>query len=242
MLWCSRIHNDRCPMGNAAPPFFYRPVNSRSRTRMVDFLSQHFRYDTMNGWNRATSYAHCVKLANLGMVASDYDKAYDVLQTDMACLAWRPVIHKFAEAQAGRATIDFNGRSNGYLVLYESQYRNSEHRSYCTACGQRNFQVATPENCQCGVCRSMSRVNYAVPPRELVTMPGQGIDTSEDFVDWPRWRLRERVRLVQAFDRACDRVRANFIDMIHRYDVVDHDYVVVKQRKVLVKRSLAAQP
>ena len=220
--------------------YFYRAGDGRSRKNMTEFLSQHFRYDTMNSWNRATSYAHCVKLHRLGLAASDYDKAYDLLETEEVRDAWQAVIDDFTEEQAGRATIGFNGRSGGYLVLYESAFQDSQYRSYCTQCGQRNYQVATPENCQCGVCRAMSRMNYTVAPRHLVMWPGRGMDETRDFSDWPLLPLRERVRLVQAFDRACDQIRDNFIGLIQCFDVVDEDYVVTKQRKVLVERAVAA--
>ena len=112
--------------------YFYRAVDGRSRKSMTEFLSQHFRYDTMNSWNGATSYAHCVKLHRLGLAASDYDKAYDLLATEEVRDAWQAVIDEFTEEQAGRATVSFNGRSGGYLVLYESAYQDSQYRSYCT--------------------------------------------------------------------------------------------------------------
>jgi hypothetical protein len=220
--------------------YFYREVDRRSRKGMIDFLSQHFRYDTLNSWNHATSYAHCVKLHRLGLAASEYDNAYDVLQAAEMSDAWQPVIDDFTEEQAGCATIGFNGRSGGYLVLYESAYQDSQYRSYCTQCGQGNYQSATPENSQCGVCRAMSRVNYAVAPRQLVVWPGRGMDDTRDFSDWPQSQLRQRVRLVQAFDRACDQIRDHFIHLIQGFDVVEEDYVVTKQRKVLVERAVAA--
>jgi hypothetical protein len=66
------------------------------------------------------------------------------------------------------------------------------------------------------------------------------MDESRDFSDWPMSHLDERVRLVQAFDRACDQIRDNFIDMIHRFDVVDEHFSVVRTRKVLVESAAAA--
>jgi hypothetical protein len=207
---------------------------------MITFLIGHARYDTMNSWNRATSYAHCVKVHRLGLASAECAKAYDVLQATEVSDAWQLVMDDFIHDWDGRATIGFNGRSGGYLVLYESEYQDSEYRSYCTACGQQNYQSATAENCLCGRCGAASRVNYGVAPRNLVVWPGRGMDDSRDFSDWPLPHLRERVRLVQAFDRACDRIRDNFVDMIHRLDVVDEQFTVVRTRKVLVERAAAA--
>lgn len=218
--------------------YFYRTVDVRSRKEMIEFLREHFRYDTMNSWNRATSYAQCVKLHRLSLAASAFDKAFDVLQSAEASDAWQPVIDEFTEAQAGSMTIGFNGRSGGYLVLYESAYQDSQYRSYCRACGQRNYQFATPENCQCGRCGAMSRVSYTVASRQLV-VSSRGMDETRDFDEWPISHLRERVRMVQAFDRACDRIRDNFIALIEGFDVVDEDYVVIRKRKVLQERAVA---
>ena len=44
---------------------FYEKVDLRSRKDMVDFLENHFRYFTMNSWNRSTSFANNMKLYNL---------------------------------------------------------------------------------------------------------------------------------------------------------------------------------
>ena len=66
------------------------------------------------------------------------------------------------------------------------------------------------------------------------------MDETRDFSDWPLSHLRERVHLVQAFGRACDQIRDNFTGLIQGFDVVDEDYLVTKQRKVLVERAVAA--
>jgi hypothetical protein len=220
--------------------YFYRKVDTRSRQSMVAFLMRHARYNTMNSWNRATSYAHCVKVHRLGLASAEWAKAYDVLQAAEVSDAWQPVMDEFTDDWDGRATIGFNGRSGGYLVLYESEYQDSEYRSYCSACGQQNYQISTVESCLCGRCGAAARVNYDVAPRKLVVWPGRGMDESRDFGDWPMSHLKERVRLVHAFDRACDRIRDNFIDMIHRFDVVDEEFSVIRTRKVLVESAAAA--
>ena len=36
---------------------FSEAVDLRSRKEMTEYLQTHFRYDTMNAWNAATSYA-----------------------------------------------------------------------------------------------------------------------------------------------------------------------------------------
>lgn len=113
-------------------------VDLRSRAAMIEFLSNHYRYDTMSSVNCATSYAHCVKLHRLGLTAAQMDNASDVLSTDFVDEITWP-IDEFTREQAGGYTIGFNGRSGGYLVLLESRYEDTGHKSRCRSCGQLNF-------------------------------------------------------------------------------------------------------
>lgn len=46
--------------------FYEKKVNTKDRKEMIAFLKNHFRYDTMNSWNRSTSYANNVKNLQLG--------------------------------------------------------------------------------------------------------------------------------------------------------------------------------
>ena len=41
---------------------YYKQVDKRYRESMGKFLRKHFRYNTMNSWNRSASYANCIKL------------------------------------------------------------------------------------------------------------------------------------------------------------------------------------
>lgn len=122
--------------------FFTKPVDRRSRSAMVEFLTKHYRYDTMSSWNRSTSYAQCVKLHRLGLNSQQLDAAYGILDVEEY---WREIdspIHEFTEKMNGAYTIGSNGRSGGYLVLYESQYKSSEYKSVCRSCGQQNYKRA----------------------------------------------------------------------------------------------------
>lgn len=122
---------------------FTSTVDKRSRKAMVDYLSGHFRYDTMGSWNHSTSYAHNVKLHRLGLTREQYDEASALIYADddqwgFQC---RQIIEDFTSEHSGGYTIGQNGRSGGYMVLYESHYKQSEHRSRCVSCGQRNFTL-----------------------------------------------------------------------------------------------------
>ncbi len=121
--------------------FFEKNVDKRSRQSMVDFLAKHFRYDTMSSWNNSTSYAHCIKLHCLGLTPEQRSKAQDMLELESGFWdALSPIIDDFTQRHLGRFTIGRNGRSGGYLVLYQSKYEGTGHKSYCSCCGQRNYK------------------------------------------------------------------------------------------------------
>lgn len=102
---------------------FYKKVDRRKRTDMIDFLRNHFRYDTMNSWNRATSYANNVKLYNLNLPEDINDTAYEICLSEISDNPLNDAIDllldDFFHETGYRAR--FNGKSGGYLVLYYTQ-------------------------------------------------------------------------------------------------------------------------
>ncbi len=99
--------------------FFSKKVDLRSRSAMVDFLTKHERYFTMNAWNRLTSYANVVKVPRLRLPDDCNDMAYVLAyNTDNDWGTYlRQALNDFTEKTGYKAC--FNGRSNGYLVLRE---------------------------------------------------------------------------------------------------------------------------
>lgn len=83
----------------------------------------------------------------------------------------------------------------------------------------------------CGVCHQPRR-NFSVPPSRL-RVRGKSIDQDENFAadDWSMAALRDRVKLVCAFDATCDAIRSNFIALLEGYAVVE----VTHYRPVQVK-------
>ena len=48
---------------------------------MTQYLTTHFRYPTLNSWNRSTSYACNLKITHLGLSPEVVDKLFDMIQT-----------------------------------------------------------------------------------------------------------------------------------------------------------------
>ena len=104
---------------------FKKNIDTNDRSAMIKFLSNHSRYYTMNSWNRSSSYANNVKIYNLAIPADLVDKAYDFVSigSDDYDLAVRSIIHDFY-IETGY-NIGSNGRSGGYLVLYDDKSARS---------------------------------------------------------------------------------------------------------------------
>ena len=95
------------------------------RNEMIDFLKSHFRYYTMNSWNKSTSYAQNVKVYNIGLTPEQRDRAYDIICAEGAYDEINCIIDDFGIKHNHEYQIGFNGRSDGYLVLYQGGFKDS---------------------------------------------------------------------------------------------------------------------
>ncbi len=213
---------------------FYKSVDLRSRSQMIDFLTRHFRYPTMNSWNNAVSYACNLKVNRLGLGGEIEDKLFELLDCQEFFLALRDLMDDFAAEHDYRWQVGMNGRNGGYLVLYQGERRPSGYKSFCTSCGQLNYRSVMESGHTCGKCGKASRVDFEKPHMQVTTFPGRGTDDDADFTDWSMDELKERVRLIQEFDRLADRMVERAIHIANNYTIEDEEYFVPKVRKVLV--------
>jgi len=214
---------------------FNKEVNKRHREVMTSFLRKHFRYHTMNSWNRSTSYANCIKL-------HQFDKPDDIDSDTWWEMLWitewqeklSDLLEDFGRKYNWQWQAGINGRSGGYVVLYRGGIKPSGHKSYCTHCGQKNYQ-AVPEGEVgiCGRCDAKARVNFMQTDMQVFTWPGKDVDMYEDFEDWTLSELRERVELVQDFDRLCETIVSEYIDICKNYRITEEEILVPKTIKVL---------
>lgn len=106
---------------------FFESVDLRSRKEMTAFLSGHFRYPTMNSWNRATSYACNLKVDRLGLTFDIVLKLLDMLGTQEFFDMRQELLDEFNAEHRYRWQAAFNGRSGGYLVLYQGELKASNY-------------------------------------------------------------------------------------------------------------------
>ena len=142
------------------------------------------------------------------------------------------LIQGWSSAHDWRWQVGFNGRSSGYLVLYQGgmDWKNAR-TARCDECGKLTWhKEETP--CTTDGCDGMLRV-LPKPQPQIVSYPGRGTDESEDYSEWTMEELRDRVRLVQDFDRLCDEIVALFVEYCENYRVTEEEIMVPKTIKVL---------
>ena len=215
---------------------FYEKVNMRSRGAMIQYLENHFRYSTMNSWNRSTSYANCVKVHRLDLAKEIMDKAFDMLDCSEIYDVFNRLLRDWADAQDWEWQVGFNGWSGGYLVLYRGglDWKNAK-TAKCDHCGKLTWHK-TAEPCTSDYCDGILQV-LEKPEPQVFSQPGKSVDQDEDFVEWDIDSLRERVRLVQEFDRLCDQIVDEFVYFCEHYEVVDKDILVPKSIRTLEPAS-----
>jgi ribosomal protein L37E len=213
---------------------FFQTIDKRSREAMAGYLAGHFRYNTMNSWNRSTSYAHNLKIYNLGLEKDIADKLYSMIHVSGFYEPLNDLMHDFGADHGHRWQAGMNGRNGGYLVLYQGQLEPSGYKSYCARCGQRNYKSVSENGNVCGVCREPARRDYPHTHMRVVSYPGRGTDEGEEFEEWSMCQLRERVELVQEFDRLADAIVAEALWLAKNHDIREESYIIEKTRPVLV--------
>ena len=160
--------------------FYKTGVDICNTKSMWNFLKNHYSYYTMNSWNRQKSIAHNVKLYNLALegdwtVAMRY--LLDEHDSGMLQMYIDDEIQEF-ERKFPYYEVAQNGRSGGYLVIYEKQ----GHGSVLPSCVN---DYDTYEDFKQGVKDSWYEERVSDYIREL----------------------REAVEIVREFDKLCDRLR-----------------------------------
>lgn len=186
---------------------FYKDVNTNNRKEMISFLQNHYRYYTMNPWNRNTSYANNVKIQNLNLhelSTEEIETAYDLLSTEEPndYTDARDILFDEFRTKTGY-DIGFNGRSGGYIVLYDT------------------IPVANEKG-----------IGYTNKRRTTCA----SIDANETFEDWEDSEIKERVLIIQEFDKLCDDLRNIFIETCKKYKVVDTPVRITINTKTLSRK------
>lgn len=172
-------------------------VDICSPKSMFEFINNHFTYYTLNSWNGLQSIANNMKLYNLGL-EGDWTTVLDYLydDNDIGCIGFqiRDLVDEW-EAKHPGYSLGWNGRSGGYLVIYNHDRRN----------GTVNFRNILPEDLT-------GYDNYE-----------EFKETIKDYYGWnvkdmiPE--LREYTELIRDFDKLCEDLR----DLANEYSKLDYE-------------------
>jgi hypothetical protein len=214
---------------------YYKEVDKRYKESMIKYLRKHFRYNTLNSWNKSTSYANNIKLYNIDKPDSVDDETWwEMLQLTEWQEKLSDLLEDFGRRYDWQWQAGINGRSGGYVVLYKGCIKPSGYKSYCTHCGQKNYEaVAEGQKGTCGRCEAKARVNFKQTHMQIFTWPGQSVDMHENFEDMTLSEIRERVELVQDFDRLCDSIVRAYLEICTNYRITEEEILVPKMIKVL---------
>ena len=97
--------------------FYQKGVDISNTKSMFNFINNHFQYYTMNSWNINKSIANNVKVYRLGL-SGDCWAALNFLEADE--YETLNFMLRDWEEKNPNYRVGFNGRSSGYLVLYNA--------------------------------------------------------------------------------------------------------------------------
>ncbi len=205
----------------------------RTRKEMVAYLKNHFRYDTIR--NSGTSFAVNIKINRIEFPDQETrNRAWDLLDVEDAFFEFDEILSDFAERHDHQYQIGRNGRSGGYLILYDGGKKDTGHKSFCPACGQRNFQVAK-EGDVCGVCKH-PRTNLTHPIMQTYVTGNTVGDHYGEYDEWETYSLKHLVDIVWDFDKTVKAAIQAFIDYAQWNEAAEE--VVMIPQKIKVSRPV----
>lgn len=207
------------------------------RYNMAEFLTDHFKYHTMNSWNNSRSFAANVKIHHTDKLTREQQtKGYELLDMDDVYENIRFVLDEFAERWKWEYQIGFNGRSSGYLVLYTGGKKDSGYKARCDKCFKRTYhEKETP--CTRSKCEGTLR-----PLENPIMVPyvGGGVCEGEDFYDYDTWdrdSIATIYEVVVDFNETVNQCWAVFADFCDNYTVEEEEIMVPTKVKVLREKE-----
>ena len=165
--------------------FYQTGIDITNAKSMFNYINNHFTYFTMNSWNQLKSIANNVKLYNLDL-DGDYCNAIDFIfdECDSGSLQSQinDMIYDWEREHPGYV-LGFNGRSSGYLVIYNKDRD-----------GHTNCRSIVPD-CLLG---------YDTYKEWKASVKESWYDECiKDYIPI----LRETTKVIRDFDKLCDELR-----------------------------------
>lgn len=136
--------------------FYKKGIDITNNKQMFEFLKNHFQYATLNTWNGLNSIANNVKVHMLNL-DGDCWKALKFLEQDEYTTI-NEMIYDWEAEHNNNYSVGFNGRSGGYLVLYNAHNYCSVLPEFITDCDDYEEYKGYCKTYYGGVCHN----NYAL--------------------------------------------------------------------------------
>lgn len=182
--------------------FYKKGIDITNDKQMFNFLKDHYTYDTLNSWNGLKSIANCVKIYDLGLEGDCWNALKYLQQDDYFDV--NSMLEDWEREHSGYR-LGFNGRSGGYIVMYNDDnncsilpvsitYCNDyeEYKTYCKdyygsvrdARGDLKYYTKLVQSFDklCDTIRDyvneLSKRNFALDSADLITL-----DFNDDYYD-----------------------------------------------------------
>ncbi len=203
----------------------------KTKKPMIEFLVSHFRYDTMSSWNQSTSWAANVKIHRV-IPSNLQDKAYELIETDEFYDRINDILHEYSFNNNHSLQAGFNGRSSGYIVMYEGFVetktiftfeRTQGGRDYADGYGWMDIEEAK------------KRGLYQKQIKTVRTYPGRSIDNYDfdDYKDMTAGEVKAIYDKVREFDKMVQQVINETIYLCKNSEVEEIEYFERKTKKVI---------
>lgn len=202
--------------------FYKKGIDITNDKQMFEFLKNHFTYDTLNSWNGLKSIANNVKVYNLGLDGDCWEALKYLQQDDYFDV--NSMLEDWEYEHKGYR-LGFNGRSGGYIVMYNDDNSRSilpdsitycdnydEYKTYCKdyygsirdARGDLKYYTKLVQSFDklCDTIRDyvneLSKRNFALDSADLIV---------EDFNDYYYDDLKELEIPEVSYNQVDDEVR-----------------------------------
>lgn len=188
--------------------FFNKTENIISLEDKYNYVKNHFKYWTMNSWNRLRSIANNVKIYNLGLTKEQESKIYDLRSAN---------IEDFDELlndafvvlcrEKNLRNVFFNGRSDGYIVIADQNYGN----------GSVLGDLFNYDNIEDFKQELKDYYSY----------------TEEECQESIKEILERDFEIVKNFDILCDELRDFLIENLDNFQLIDEEVTVTEKHIIM---------
>lgn len=185
---------------------YYKSVNKKSNKDMFEFLVNHFQYFTLNSWNGLKSIANNVKIYNIKEL--DYD-ILEYLQLDNYYTINDAI--ELWEMEHNGYRVGFNGRSDGYLVLY-NENDNKSVLDYFVDININSDYESFKQDIKESEYQTLKNYHY---------------------------KLVKQVELVQDFDKLCDDLIQVCLNLKNNYEIAEEEQTITKKVTILREKEEA---